>query len=193
MIRLAVLRHGPTEWNAEGRMQGRADLPLSLNGQKQFASRRIPSGFASRRWFVSPLQRARDTAAALGIKAVTESRLIEMDWAAYEGHTLAELKARDGDSFTQNENRGLDFQPPGGESPRQVQARLQPWLLELAQSGTDAAAVSHKGVIRALMAMAYDWPMTGKPPVKLDWSCLHEFRISDRGVPEPLAMNIPLE
>jgi probable phosphoglycerate mutase len=105
---------------------------------------------------------------------------------------LAELRAADGAAFAENEARGLDLQPPGGESPRQVQDRLRPWLRRLAAAGADAGAVTHKGVIRALLAQACDWPMLGKPPVKLDWQCLHDFRITDDGRPELLAANIPL-
>ncbi|MFC3674006.1 histidine phosphatase family protein [Ferrovibrio xuzhouensis] len=192
MIRLALLRHGATAWNAEHRLQGRSDIPLSEAGLAQLRGRHLPDDFAGRRWLTSPLQRAVATAEALGIAATVEPAVTEMHWGVYEGHTPAELQAIHGAAFTQNEARGLDLQPPGGESPRAVQARLQPWLRRLAAAGTDAGAVTHKGVIRALLAQAWDWPMLGKPPVKLDWQCLHDFRITDDGRPELLAANIPL-
>lgn len=193
MIRLALLRHGATEWNADGRLQGRTDIPLSSAGQEQFADRCLPQAYGSRVWYCSPLQRACQTAAALGLRPVIVPALIEMNWGDYEGHTIAELQASHGPAFAANEDRGLDLQPPGGESPRQVQARLLPWLQNLAATGHDAGAVTHKGVIRAILALAFDWPMLGKPPVKLDWRCLQEFRITDAGRPELLAANIPLE
>lgn len=193
MIRLALLRHGATEWNVAGRLQGRTDIPLSATGQEQLADRSLPQAYGSRVWFCSPLQRARQTAEALGLQPVIEPALIEMDWGDYEGHTIAELQAMHGLAFAANEDRGLDLQPPGGESPRQVQARLRPWLQNLAAAGQDAGAVTHKGVIRAILALAFEWPMLGKPPVKLDWRCLQEFRITDVGRPELLAANIPLE
>jgi probable phosphoglycerate mutase len=192
MIRLALLRHGATEWNAAGRLQGRTDIPLSVAGREQFIGRHLPQAYGSRTWYCSPLQRARQTAAALGLQPVIEPALIEMDWGDYEGHTIAELQATHGPTFAANEDRGLDLQPPGGESPRQVQARLLPWLQNLAATGQDAGAVTHKGVIRAILALAFDWPMLDKPPVKLDWRCLQEFRITDAGRPELLAANIPL-
>lgn len=192
MIRLALLRHGATAWNAEHRLQGRADIPLSEAGLAQLRGRRLPDGFTGRHWLTSPLQRAVATAEALGIAATVEPAVIEMHWGVYEGHTPAELQAIHGRAFAQNEARGLDLLPPGGESPRMVQARLQPWLRRLAATGADAGAVTHKGVIRALLALACDWPMLGKPPVKLDWQCLHDFRITDDGRPELLAANIPL-
>lgn len=193
MIHLVLFRHAATEWNVAGRLQGRTDIPLSAAGQEQFADRRLPQVYGARAWYCSPLQRARQTATALGLRPVIEPALIEMNWGDYEGHTIAELQARYGSDFTANEDRGLDLQPPGGESPREVQARLLPWLLNLAALGQDAGAVTHKGVIRAILALAFDWPMLGKPPVKLDWRCLQEFRITDAGRPELLAANIPLE
>lgn len=193
MIRLALLRHAPTGWNADHRLQGRADLALSDAGRDAFSGLQIPAVYARRRWYVSPLQRARETAALLHLAASIEPALIEMDWGDYEGKTIAELRAELGEAFVANEARGLDFQPPGGESPRQVQNRLLSWLRQLVAEDADCGAITHKGVIRALLAAAYDWPMTGKPPVKLDWTCLHEFRIAADGRPHPLAMNIPLE
>ncbi|WP_374304257.1 histidine phosphatase family protein [Ferrovibrio sp.] len=193
MIRLALLRHGATEWNAVGRLQGHTDIPLSAVGHEQVARNRLPQTYGARVWYCSPLQRACQTATALGLRPVIEPALIEMNWGDYEGHTIAELQARYGPTFTANEDRGLDLQPPGGESPRQVQARLLPWLKSLTAMGEDAGAVTHKGVIRAILALAFDWPMLGKPPVKLDWRCLQEFRITDAGRPELLAANISLE
>ena len=193
MIRVVLLRHAPTDWNAERRLQGRADIPLSDAGRAAFAGARLPAHYKQRLWQASPLRRAQETATLLGIEVAIEPALIEMDWGAYEGRTVAELQAQYGEAFTANEQRGLDFQPPDGESPRQVQNRLRPWLQRLATGGENIGAITHKGVIRAILAQAYDWPMIGKPPVKLNWGCLHEFRIASDGRPEPLAMNIPLE
>lgn len=190
MTRLVLLRHGATDWNTAKRLQGHADIPLSEAGRAALATRLIPEAYRNRPWFVSPLLRARQTIDTLKLQAVTEPALIEMHWGDYEGHTLAELRSRHGAAFAINEQRGLDLQPPGGESPRQVQQRLLPWLRSLK---SDAGAVTHKGVIRAMLALACDWPMLGKPPLKLDWHCLQEFRITEGGQPELLAANIPLE
>lgn len=188
--RLVLLRHGPTDWNADGRLQGRADIALSGTGRHALEGRAVPAAYRDRQWYVSPLQRARETATLLGLQAMTEPALIEMDWGRYEGHTLAELRNRYGDAFTANEDRGLDLQPPDGESPRRVQQRLRPWLRRLT---ADSGAVTHKGVIRAILALAFDWPMLGPAPVKLDWRCLQEFSITIDGHPRLVTANIPLE
>ncbi len=190
MTRLALLRHARTAWNIEGRLQGRADIGATEEALATLRGRKLPPPYDGWGWFASPLIRTRQTAAALGILAEPEPALIETHWGDYEGRTLAELSAL-GD-FTENEARGLDFQPPNGESPRQLQQRLQPWLAARAAGGSDIGAVSHKGVIRAILALAYDWPMLGKPPVKVDWSCLQVFRLEADGTPRPEQMNIPL-
>ena len=79
------------------------------------------------------------------------------------------------------EARGLDFQAPGGESPRDVQARLRPFLRDRATSGRPTVAVCHKGIIRAIYALAADWDMTCKPPVKLKDNCVHVFTLHSDG------------
>ena len=192
MTELALLRHTRTAWNAEKRLQGRSDIPAldaSLAGLRKLA---VPMPYAAWPWRSSPLLRARQTAEALGLQATPDPALIETSWGDYEGLTIAELRARYGDAFAENEARGLDLLPPNGESPRQVQARLLPWLAQRAQDGAASGAVTHKGVIRAILALAYDWPMLGKPPVKLDWNALHVFRLEADGMPRPLLMNINL-
>ncbi len=191
MIRLALLRHGRTAWNLEGRLQGRADIPVLEDALAELRRHRPPAPYAGWRWLASPLTRTAQTAAAIGVTATPEPALIETDWGGYEGKLLADLETDP--AFIANEALGLDFQPPGGESPRMVQQRLAPLLARLAAAGTDCAAVSHKGVIRALLAWAFDWPMLGKPPVKLDWSALQVFHIDAEGRPSPGQFNIPLD
>ena len=84
------------------------------------------------------------------------------------------------------------FRPGGGEGPRAVQARLAPWLAELARAGRPVAVVSHKGVIRALYAQATGWDMTGDPPARLAWDCAHLFSLAADGTPAIAQLNLPL-
>jgi probable phosphoglycerate mutase len=193
---LLLIRHGPTEWNAAKRLQGRADIPLSDAGRRTVSSYVVPPAFRSFDWLVSPLLRTRQTAALLGLSARVEDRLVEMDYGVFEGRSVAELRAELGDAMIENEARGLDFTPPEGESPRQVQDRLAPLLAEIASRdhgprdhgthgdrppGIATGCVTHKGVIRAVLAAATGWDMTGKPPVKLDWSSAHLFQLDPAG------------
>jgi probable phosphoglycerate mutase len=164
-MRILLIRHGRTAWNEQGRMQGRADLPLSPEGRAEVLRRRLPDGWSDARWLSSPLKRATETAALLtdGPVAV-EPRLIEMDWGAWEGRTLAELRAEDR-AMAGNEARGLDFRPPGGESPREVRARIENLFVEFRDG--PVVCVAHKGVIRAALSLATGWDMRSKPPLCL--------------------------
>jgi broad specificity phosphatase PhoE len=115
-----------------------------------------------------------------------------MAWGDWEGLTLAELAAMPDAALAEREAAGLDFQPPGGESPRQVQQRLKPLLGEIARGGTPVGAVTHKGVIRALFALASGWDMLGKAPARLDWQSAHLFRLNAGGRPAVERLNLPL-
>ena len=193
MTLLALLRHGPTRWNAAGRIQGRTDVSLSAEGVAEVKRWRLPPELVGARWQASPLLRAVETARLLGaIELELVPALAEMRWGAWEGRLLTEIRAADPEGVADIEARGLDFAPPGGESPRLVQARLRPWLASVAKSGVTTIAITHKGVIRALYAEASGWPMLGRPPDKLDWSCLHLFRLTADGRPSLERMNVAL-
>ncbi len=189
MTRLLVIRHGETDWNAAGLMQGRADRPLTEAGRAWFGAAQLPPGWEDAACLASPLQRAMETAKLLSLDPKPEPRLIEMDWGNWEGHSLTALRAELGDAMALNEARGLDFCPDGGESPRDVQERLRPLLTGLA---APTIAVTHKGVLRALHALATGWTMTTKAPDKLHDGCAHAFDIAPDGAPSVSALNIPL-
>jgi broad specificity phosphatase PhoE len=193
MTLLALLRHGPTEWSAARRLQGRSDIPLSAAGRDVVARWRLPPELAGLQWLTSPLRRATQTAALLGLaQARRESRLIEMGWGTWEGSTLAELDRIPEAALAERAAAGLEFQPPGGESPRQVQARLMPLLAEIAQAGRSTGGVTHKGVIRAVFALASGWNMAGEPPARLDWQSVHLFRLGADGRPAVEHLNLSL-
>jgi probable phosphoglycerate mutase len=116
-----------------------------------------------------------------------------MTWGEWEGFTLPELRDSFRGTLDELEAQGLDFRAPGGESPRDVQARVKPLLAEIAAAGVSTAAVTHKGVIRAVFALATGWDMLGKPPYRLSWSAAHMFRIDRAGHPTVEQLNIPLE
>jgi probable phosphoglycerate mutase len=190
---LGMIRHGRTAWNGDGRLTGRTDIPLTEAGRQALTGLRPPAELADAVWHVSPLRRARETAAILGGPAdAVDERLIEMNFGSYEGRRLLDLRDELGPEMTENEDRGLDFLPPGGESPRMVQQRLRPFLAEIGGRGGRHIAVAHKAVIRAVFAAAYDWPMLGKPPVKLHWEHAHLFTVDGDGAVRPHAMNTPL-
>jgi broad specificity phosphatase PhoE len=194
MALLAVLRHGPTAWTAEHRLQGRTDLALSPEGRVAIRRWRLAEEVAGFTWVTSPLRRARETAALLGHgDAALDERLAEMSFGDWEGQRLEDLRARLGPEMAEIEGRGLDFRAPGGETPREVQARLRPLLAEIGRDGRNRLAVTHKAVIRALYALATGWTMLGKPPLRLAEFALHVYVIDPDGKPAPLRLNLPLE
>ena len=189
MNKLLILRHGPTPWNADKRLQGRTDIALDKLGRAVVKNWRIPSEFMAFQAVTSPLKRAMETAALLGLHANVDPALTEMCWGDWEGKNLAELRARLGDEMRHNEAQGLDFRPPNGESPRDIQRRLVPWLENLNQS---TIVVAHRGIIRALYARASNWDMRSKPPHRMDKFAAHLF-VVDAGHVQIERLNIPLE
>jgi probable phosphoglycerate mutase len=175
MTLLALLRHADTAWSVEGRIQGHSDVPLSESGRGQLRGRALPQDCIGMKVVTSPLARCVETAALLGApQAEREPRIAEMRWGAWEGRRLEDLRRSLGAAMRENEDRGLDFRPEGGESPREVLSRVSQWILSLEES---TLAITHRGVIRVVLAQATGWDMLGKPPVKLDWDAVHLFRI----------------
>ena len=115
-----------------------------------------------------------------------------MDWGEWEGTSLPALREGLGEAMRANEARGLDFETPAGDSPRRVQARLLPWLVEIAEERRPVVAVSHKGVGRALLALAIGWDMKAKAPVRLRWEHAHRFEVSRSGEPRLVEPNVEL-
>jgi len=190
-VPFALLRHAPTVWNASGRLQGLTDTGLSAEGERAARSWRLPAPADAWKRVSSPLQRARRTAELVrpSLPVTIDSRLREMSFGVWEGFTVTELRAAGGETFAAAEAAGLDFHPPGGESPRMTMVRLSVWSSTLTEP---VVAVSHKAAIRALLALATGWNMLGRPPHKLDWKCAHFLVAQDGGRVAIERLNVPL-
>ncbi|OSQ38950.1 histidine phosphatase family protein [Thalassospira mesophila] len=187
----ALLRHGATSWNVEGRIQGHSDIGLLPETRSTLATFRVPAPWSDMPWYTSPLKRTVQTALALGVSPVGMlPAFIEMNWGVWEGQHLATLRATLGAEMTRNEDRGPDFRPDGGESPRDVIRRVEAFLAQW--SGGDFGVIAHKGVIRAIYARAAGWDMMGKIPDKLHWDALHVFHWSAKNGLSVKQLNIPL-
>ncbi|MBL4907848.1 MAG: histidine phosphatase family protein [Sneathiella sp.] len=191
MIPILFIRHGRTSWNADKKLQGRRDIPLSDEGRLLLKTLALPIEFSNYSWVSSPLSRAVETAKMLGADDLTiEDQLIEMDWGEWEGQRVKDLQRRLGAKMAKIESQGLHMKPPGGESPANVQHRLLPWIARVKEP---TIAVTHKGVIRAIKSLAYNWDMTDKSSVPFDWNCAHLFKINAQGLPVADRVNISLE
>jgi alpha-ribazole phosphatase/probable phosphoglycerate mutase len=158
-MRWFLVRHGETEWNAVGRMQGQTDIPLSDVGRAQ-ASRtgqRLASvSFGAA--YASDLSRASETAAILldeGRPVVTHDEdLREVHYGAAEGRTWADLRSVDAELYRYigGLTQDVDYAPAGGESVRQLFDRQLRFVGRTAQMQTsgDVLVVAHGGSLRAL-------------------------------------------
>jgi broad specificity phosphatase PhoE len=190
-LKLALLRHGPTEWNAAGRIQGHTDIALSESGYALMSARRLPFSFP--RVFASPMLRARQTAQTLGLAdPVLDGRLMEQNWGVWEGLTRAQILARDGeDAFVKaGSERGEAFRPGGGESTGELHARVAAFLKDVACQDGDAIAVAHLGVLRAAYTLATGWDMATPMPADLDVSKILLLSLDTSGKPKIESLNI---
>lgn len=195
MTGILFLRHGPTAWNTEGRVQGQTDVPLSEAGRAFVQSWTLPVSVQDWHWHSSPLQRAVETAILLGAfeeSLETDPRLKEVNWGDWEGRILSELRAEAGETMKRNEARGLDMAPPNGESPRQLADRLQDWLIDVAKLERDIRVVCHAGVLRAAYTVATGWDMRRAAPLEKGHAWAHKYDLSPDGVLTPVTLNIRL-
>ena len=163
---LYYVRHGETDLNRQGRLQGRRDTVLNAHGRRQAAEcgvllsdlfardRRQAQDF---KYISSPLKRARETMeilrATLDLKAhdyEVDARLIEIAYGEWEGLTLQEIEARNASVLSARERDKWDFAPPGGESYRELADRIGNWYSSLT---ADSVVAAHGGGVRALMAI----------------------------------------
>lgn len=152
---LVLVRHGETEWSKSGQHTGRTDIPLTENGIEQ--AKRAGRYLADRSFALalsSPLQRARDTAALVGVDPELDEDLYEWDYGAYEGLTTPQIKVlRHGpwDLWTD----GVPAGDTPGENAAEVRVRVER-ILDRARpvlaDGQDAIVVAHGHVLRALGA-----------------------------------------
>jgi probable phosphoglycerate mutase len=190
-LKITFLRHGPTEWNVQGRVQGHTDIPLSAEGLAKMRGQRPP--FACQRVFVSPLTRARQTAEAFGlVNPLFDARLMEQNWGRWEGLTRPEIFAQDGPDAFRHAGLGAQFRPPGGESIEELHARVADFLRDAAKDNGDAIAVAHLGVLRAVYTLATGWDMATPMPAELDVAKALVLELDAQGIPKLHALNVEL-
>ena len=163
---LYYVRHGETDFNRQGRLQGRRDTVLNAHGRQQAAGcgvllrdlfardHRRPQDF---KYVASPLKRARETMeivrATLGLQPhdyEVDARLIEIAYGEWEGLTLQEIETQNASVLSARERDKWDFAPPGGESYRELADRIGKWYGSLT---ADSVVAAHGGGVRALMAI----------------------------------------
>ena len=175
---LHLVRHGRTEANAGGRLQGRVDLPIDEMGRSQAAA--LPRLVTHvDRLVVSPSLRARQTAEVFGVEPEIDERWLEMDYGPYDGQAISEVP-RDvwagwlGDP---------DFAAPGGESLRDVAARVFAACDDLVESArrSEVVVVTHATPIKVALAWAIGADPTVTWRIHVDQASVTRVIVRDRG------------
>jgi broad specificity phosphatase PhoE len=156
---VVLVRHGETDWNRDNRFQGRADPPLNDTGRAQarvLAAELGTESFAAA--YTSPLRRAAETAAilasALGVDAVPDGSLMEVDVGSWSGLTRTEVEARFPAEFARWLEYGHGWDD--GETYDELGARVVAGLADIAarHPGEVVLAITHGGPIRSALAAA---------------------------------------
>jgi probable phosphoglycerate mutase len=158
---LVFVRHGQTDWNVEGRLQGQRDIPLNDIGRAQARRNgevirdRIPEA-AGFDFVASPLSRTRETMeilrAAMALDPAgyeIDTRLLEITFGELEGLTYEDIETRDPGWSRARHADKWNYLPPGGESYHMLSVRIIGWLETLSRP---SLVVAHGGVGRVLRA-----------------------------------------
>ena len=152
-LELWLIRHGETDWNREGRIQGQQPNPLSTLGLQQarkLGARLLGETFAA--VYCSDLKRAVQTAELVfpGREFIYDTRLREIARGVLEGQLGADLVGEHRDVYAAMQKDSFNVRPPGGENYRDLGARVVSWLASLPRPAK-VAAVTHGGNIFALL------------------------------------------
>ncbi|WP_151191739.1 alpha-ribazole phosphatase [Desulfotomaculum copahuensis] len=190
-LRIFLVRHGETAWNAKLRFQGHVDVPLSGRGREQaraLAVRLEKENFAAA--YASDLGRAVETAGILTVPhnlAVQQlTGLREINFGAWEGLTAEQIRARYDKEIRQWWDKPLQTRIPGGETLSEVAARVTAEIRRIVENrpGEQVLVVCHGGPIRTIVASILGMDLNQYWRLRLDNACLSiiDFPAWDRGM-----------
>lgn len=160
-----MLRHGQTDWNVEGRYQGRKGLGLNENGFEQanraageLKSLTVSKVFSSDQ--LRAVQTGEIVSRACGVELITDQRLQEINLGVWEGRLASELELEYPDLFEQRERQPETFRPPHGETLLDVRVRVRSFLCTLpSHSDGTIVIVSHSVTLGVLRAELQEVPL----------------------------------
>lgn len=175
---LGFLRHGPTAWNLDKRIQGLTDIPLDVVTFKVEPWQHLLCLHGP--WdhvVTSNLRRCRETCHLLlpGQPHTIDPDLREQDWGHWTGFTLKQIREKSPGSIEAQERRGWDFTPPGGESRRAVLARVQTAIRHATSAVNDERIlfITHLGVIKILLNALHTSPFLPENSIPVAKRALH--------------------
>lgn len=178
---LVLVRHGETPANAQRLLVGRMDPPLTERGEAQARALAAAVGGVGEAGevVVSPLGRARQTAAAFGVPVRVDERWIEVDFGELDGRPVTEAWS----PLWERWRADAEFAPPGGESLAAVGRRVRAACEELRQDAAagDVVVVTHVGPIKAAVAWALGVPDEAAWRMFVDVASVTRIEIGDRG------------
>ena len=181
MLRLLLVRHGETDWNASGRYQGQMDVPLNAAGHEQadILARRL-AAYPISAIYTSDLARAWQTAQVIGkvcaLEVHPEPRLRELSFGEWQGLTYQQIGQRDPDGLARWSSDRVNLSPPGGEGLGEMATRVQDFLSQIRsehQEGT-VALVSHGGTIRIVLCVLLGLPLASYWQFEVDNTAIAE-------------------
>ena len=173
-----LLRHGPTLWNLRKQIQGQEDIPLDLDAFKAEPWQKLLAEYGPWDHIVSSsLSRCRTTCELLfpGRAYTVDDDLREQHWRQWTGQTLKQITRQTPGSLEVQEGRGWDFTPPGGESRRQVLARVLK-AIDRAAAGRNKQRIlliTHLGVIKILLNHLENTPFLPGQSIRVAKRALH--------------------
>ena len=166
MGRWFIVRHGETEWNAQGRIQWHTDISLSERGiqQARLVAQRLAEvslDVAYSSDFARSAETSREILDQRSVPLHTTPRLREFNKGVFEGLTPEETGQRYPDLYQASQVNDLDFAPPGGESIRQTSVRMNEIMTELRTRHPDenVLIVGHGGALRAVFVSLMELPL----------------------------------
>ncbi len=183
MLELWLIRHGETDWNYDGRIQGSADVPLNGIGVRQ--AERLAARLLDVRFdlvYSSDLVRARLTAetALPGIELRFDARLRELCYGVFEGKTWEGMNAEEAAQARHWSEDRYGRRIPGGESYGDLMDRVAAFRADLPASGR-VAVFSHGGTIRSALYGVLGRPQANTWRVDIDNTSITRLRFSERG------------
>ena len=184
-MKLILVRHGQTESNKLGRIQGINDSPLTDVGREQAeAAAHALASEAPFALYSSPLPRAIQTAEAIGSRAGVRpaevKELIEMDVGKFEGLSGPQLRERFPDVMRSWDEDPASTVMPGGESLHDVRDRAWPAVRSLAKrhESETVVAVTHNFTIHTIVCTAMDMPLNNFRKLRIDLGAITRLEIT---------------